>query len=667
MAKRKIYIAAILTVMIVFSTFAGFNVFVDTAEAYGNLHADSPKGEGTENRNWVTESETPPTSSERYAVTVYEDVTIPMRDGVKLKGRLFIPDLPGEAGPCVVYPNGYGHGSPSSGDNRIPRDLAERGYASLHVSMRGSGTSEGEGNLYNKYGQDGYDIVEWMADQPWCNGNVGTIGSSLRGINQWLIAKELPPSLKAISPIIACGDCYKYLWYPGGMLPGPGRVARGEPEYSSAIQHRNFDDWWRERSTLTEDLENIANHGIAALISGGWNDYITPGNVHAFKEFSALDGISKMIIGPGAHSDVNNLLPYDFESYQVLWFDRYLKGIDNGIDQEDNVLIYVQGPNEWRFEKGWPIPDARTVKMYLSEQKSGSIESKNDGSFSSIASREQTEGVHYDYSPDTGPFLHTMLDSSAGRLKADQSPYEEQTVTWTTKPLLDTTEITGTMTLNIWAETNAEDIDFVVQVSDVAPDGKSTAVTAGYLNAPRSKSRSNPAPLTPGEIEQYQIEILPTSYVFKKDHRIRLSIAGGTKAHPGQNAPQGPGLNPNESSVTIYQDDQHPSRLEIPIVGTAVSPNGPGSATNMMTLVEYLEDNGEFEGAGTAHVLKVHLVSVNQFEKRGAAKKVVKHLENFKHLLDNKKEQKAISDKAYNLLQADTDYLIKKWQLRVDE
>lgn len=659
---RKKYFSALLMLLLFFSTTLGHSMFDNTAEAFEEVQVDGPKGVGTENRNWVTEPETPPTSSERYPVTVYEDVTIPMRDGVKLKGRLFVPDLPDGPGPCVLYPNGYGHGSPDSGENRIPRDLAERGYASLHVSMRGSGTSEGEGNLYNKYGEDGYDLVEWMADQPWCNGKVGTIGSSLRGINQWLIAKELPPSLKAISPIIACGDCYHYLWYPGGMLPGPGRVARGEPEYPSAIQHRNFDDWWRERSTLTEDLEAIASHDIAALISGGWNDYISPGNVHAFKEYSAAGGISKMIMGPGAHGSVTGLLPYDFETYQVLWFDRYLKGIDNGIDEEDNVLIYVQGPNQWRFEKAWPIPDTRTVKMYLSEQKSGSIESKNDGSFRSIPSWERSESANYEYSPESGPFLHTMLDSSSGRLKIDQTPYEEQTVTWTTSPLLDATEVTGTMTLDIWAETNAEDIDFVVQISDVAPDGTSTAVTAGYLNAPRSKSRSHPLPLVPGKIEHYQIEILPTSYVFKEGHRIRLSIAGGTKEHPEQRAPQGPGLNPNEASVKIYQDENHPSSLEIPVIGTAVPPLDPGSATDMITVVEHFKEEGEIANDAAFRSLQTHLTAVGHYENRGLTEKAVHHMKSFKLLLEHQNKNGWISEKAYNILKSDADYLIKKWQ-----
>lgn len=151
--------------MIVFSIIIGCDFLYGSAEALEKVQVDSSKGKGTENRNWVTEAKTPPTSDERYPVTVYEDVTIPMRDGVKLKGRLFLPDLPEGSIPSILLPNGYGHGEPGSGGNYLPNYLAERGYAVLHLSMRGSGTSEGEANLYHKYGQDGYDVVEWMADQ----------------------------------------------------------------------------------------------------------------------------------------------------------------------------------------------------------------------------------------------------------------------------------------------------------------------------------------------------------------------------------------------------------------------------------------------------------------------------------------------------------------------
>src|SRR5699024_12355806 len=108
-----------------------------------------------------------------------------------------------------------------------------------------------------------------------------------------------------------------YSVYAGGMLLGSGRVDRGEREYTTAIEHRDFDDWWRVRAPLTAELQNIAVNDTPALISGGWNDYISSGNVQAYKELSDADGESKLIMGAGAHGAVDDLHPFDFESYQV--------------------------------------------------------------------------------------------------------------------------------------------------------------------------------------------------------------------------------------------------------------------------------------------------------------------------------------------------------------
>ena len=570
MKKRK-YLSIALALLLGLSVSMAYVSTPISAQAEQKQQTNDSMGDGTQNRNWVKKSKKPPISTKTYSVNVQENVEITMRDGVVLRGRLFLPqgvDLPQ---PSLILENGYGHVNQKKADD-LSRYLAEHGYPTLHVGLRGSGTSDGEANLFNKFSEDGYDLVEWMAKQPWSDGNVGLVGQSLRGISQWLTAKELPPSLKAISPEIACTDCYDYLWYPGGMLPGPGRVGRGDPEYTSVLPHRDFDAWWRERTLNTQDLQSISKQGIAALISGGWQDYITPGNIQAFKEFSALGGKSKMIIGPGAHDTIYDLLPYDFKDYQVAWFDRYLRGLDNGIDKEDSVLIYVQGPNQWRFEKAWPIPDARIATMYLSDQHSGSISSINDGTLSTVQPKEQNSSEDYEYSPTTGPFLHTLRSNKNGILKVDQSPYQEKTLTWTTGSLSDPTELTGSVKFSFWAESSAEDTDFVIEISDVAPDGTATQVTAGYLNGPRAKSRTHPTPLTPGKIEQFNIEALPTSYVFQEGHRIRISMAGGTTALPDQVGPQGPGLNPNEATVKIYQDARYPSHLEIPIIGKALLP-----------------------------------------------------------------------------------------------
>ncbi len=527
--------------------------------------ADGLKGAGTEDRDWITGPEDPTVSPRTYDITEQREVSITMSDGVVLKADIFHPDLPqdSEPPPCVLLADGYGR--PSFFES-ILTDLAKRGYAGVHVGLRGVPPSGGENNLYNLYGQDGYDLVEWIAQQPWCNGKVGMVGSSLLGISQWLTAKEAPPSLEAISPHVACGDCYGVLWYPGGMLPGPGRVARGEPEYSSAIEHRNYDDWWRERSTIAKDHKAISRRRIAAMISGGWDDYITPANVKAYEQFKGRR--KKLIIGPWAHTSTDGLLPYDYTSYQVFWLDHWLKGVDNGVNREPKVLIYVKGPNVWRFERKWPIPDTHHLRLYLMSSESGTVNSLNDGTLGRKRPGKHDTAVSYDYSPDTGPFLHTMLDMITGRLVDDQRPEEEFCLTWTTDALGVPTEVTGWVELKFWAATTAEDTDFVVQMTDVAPDGYSTQVTCGYLNASRYFSRSEPEPLVSGKIYKYKVELWPTSYVFQAGHRIRLDLAGASMPAEGQFSPQGPGIHPNPATVTVYQGAHHRSHIKLPIIGT---------------------------------------------------------------------------------------------------
>ncbi len=220
-------------------------------------------GAGTEGRHWLPERAHVDNPSLRYPVTIRDGVTVTARDGVKLDARLFLPTLEGGAKPtpCVLMSDGYGRTSNTGAEtDPVLMNIASRGYAVMHLSLRGSGGSGGETTLYNDFGRDGADAVEWMAKQSWCDGNVGMVGPSLLGIAQWLTAKEAPPHLKAIVPQVACGDCYGLLWYPGGMMPGPGRdgaqaVARGAGlEYPSAIAHRDLDEWWRARTTLDADV-----------------------------------------------------------------------------------------------------------------------------------------------------------------------------------------------------------------------------------------------------------------------------------------------------------------------------------------------------------------------------------------------------------------------------
>jgi predicted acyl esterase len=506
-------------------------------------------------------------------VTIKDGVTVTARDGTRLEGRLFTPVL--AAGtpptPCVLMTDGYGRDSAigASFDGAL-FDIASRGYAVLHLSLRGSGRSGGVATLYNEFGHDGYDAIEWMARQPWCNGRVGMVGPSLLGISQWLAAKELPPSLKAIVPEVACGDCYGALWYPGGMLPGPGREARklspgAEGEYPTAIAHRNRDDWWRTHTTLAPDAAAIAAHGIAAFIAGGLDDYITPANVRLYEQFDAPAGAHKrLFLGPYAHGWHTGYI----QELQIQWLDRWLKDLPNGADTAPRVMLYIKGANRWRYENDWPIADATGLRLYFTTAHSFTIASRNDGAFAAGPPPASPDPVTVPYVPGSGPTLPVLLSATRGRDPADQRADEAKVLTWTTPPLPVATEVTGYPHLTLWAASSATDGDLVASVDDVAPDGRATQVVQGYLNAPHADSLADPAPLTPGAVRRYNFDLLPTAYVFQAGHRIRLALAGGARAAAGLPAPQGPGANPAAFTWTVLQDPDHPSALELPIVGT---------------------------------------------------------------------------------------------------
>ncbi len=526
-------------------------------------------GVGTESRQWLPERARIDNPQLRFPVQVQDDVTIIARDGTALDARLFLPTRAAAAvpTPCVLMSDGYGRSS-NTGASTDPvlMDIASRGYAVLHLSLRGSGKSGGTPTLYNQFGQDGYDTVEWMAKQAWCNGRVGMVGPSLLGIAQWLTAKEAPPSLKVIVPQVACGDCYGLLWYPAGMMPGPGREARklspgAEAEYETSIQHRDLDGWWRERLTLGPDIKAIAGRGVAALISGGLDDYITPGNLRAYEQFDSPR--KRLLLAPHAHGWQIDFL----QELQVQWLDHWLKDADNGVEQAPRVILYVKGVDRWRYETDWPIPDAHVAKLFLQAGHSGTTDSLNDGALT--AQPAAGPAATLPYTPGSGPALPVLLSATVGRPADDQRAVERKVLTWTTAPLPVAAEVTGYPQVSLWASSSTNDGDMVFSLNDVAADGTSTQVIQGYLNVPHQVSLSDPKPLVPGQAQRIEVDLLPTAYVFQQGHRLRLALAGAASVTPGLPFPQGPGPNPAAFTWTVMQDAEHPATLALPIVGTA--------------------------------------------------------------------------------------------------
>lgn len=558
------------------------------------------RGTGTEQRAWVVERRAVAIGEPVHALTQTE-VSIRMRDGITLRGTICRPADSGPH-PGILIACGYGaDADPFFAETT--NKLAQRGYVVLFAKLRGVPPSEGTAGLYEGFGRDSYDLVEWLAQQPECNGRVGMVGASLLGLAQYLAAREAPPSLKVILPDDAGSDNYWYLWYPGGMSVGPGRAARqsvsgAEKEYPTAMAHRNYDDFWRERTVQAPDLEAIVRRGVAVFLTSGWDSYL----LGSAKSYEWLKGGApgnrlKMFIGPWAHGAFMSpqppltgpdVLPCSGFEYSLLWLDRWLKEIENGVDEEPPVLIYVQGPNQWRFETDWPLPDEQRVRLYLRDRPSGTDAGVNDGALSHLPPAHDA-AVAYDYSP-IGLYNPAAV-TAISRPKLDKTPYEAQGLAWTSAPLLVPTEMTGYPRITFWASLTATDTDFVVEISDVgrhyeSGELRSLQVTRGYLNAMRHFSRDDPWPLVPRHPYRFELELYPTSYVFRAGHRIRVTLQGAAidpfaeepvtpvpAAYAGVDpallgTPQGPGLNLQDAQVVIFQDEGHASFIDLPIIGT---------------------------------------------------------------------------------------------------
>ena len=552
--------------------------------------ASAQMGEGTQGRQWVAGPQQSNASPAQYQVIELTNQYMDVRDGTRLAYNLYLPMAPWPF-PCLLIMEGYGKdGIIASKANA--QDFASRGYAVVQADNRGEGASQGYWDPFSEQQQeDGYDLVEWEAQQPWCNGRVGTFGTSYMAIVQFLMAKHLPPHLVAMIPVQGWGDAYQQYYHGGWRAVADGTLwALGieqplqltppsdgdtqtwqdhlvdQPTATRLINewhdHPNSDGFWAERSTLAADHAAMARAGIAILFQTGWNDLFPYTETKAYREFAAAGGRRKLVIGPWNHGGESNpdVEPYTFQTYRVLWFDRWLKGVNNGVDKEPKALLYIPGANQWRFEKEWPIPDTKYAKFYLRADRSGSAPSVNDGSLSAHAPAAETPDV-YVYDPTEVAGGPSQLFAGGEQSPADQRIDETRSLTWTTPPLSSPTEVTGPITFTFWAASTAADTNFCARLVDVAPDGSATQITRGWLNTPHYPDPAHPQPLAPGETYQFSMEIWPTSHVFEAGHRIRLDLSGADVPLME--------VNPNPAIDTIYHDAAHPSYVVLPIIGTS--------------------------------------------------------------------------------------------------
>lgn len=552
------------------------------------------------------------TKQENFEVQISRDVRVPMRDGVMLSADIYRPIQEGTY-PAIVIRTPYGKTNKEIHDNS--RFFASHGYAVVYMDVRGRGDSDGVFIPYRNEGLDGYDSIEWVAGQPWCDGNVGTMGGSYLGRIQWLTALTHPPHLRTMIAAVTPSD--PFVEWPTG-IPDPHhlcwlymtsgkvvqnvdvvdweniywhlpyvemaeRTGREIPKWREEISHPYLDEWWRQLC-YQDKFDQI---DLPVLHISGWYDdeqVGTPLNFIGMTQHGATDKArknQKLLMGPWPHqinrsTKLGNLdfgpdSLIDLNGYQLKWFDYWLKGEQNGIMDESPVDIFVMGINKWRKESHWPLADTQWTKYYL--HSDGHANSRfGDGRLSTETPKPNEADDHYRYDPNHPvPFITDMTSSQIGG-PDDYSAIErrDDVVVYTTEPLAEDTEVTGPVKMELFASSTAKDTDFTAKLLDVWPSGYAQRLCDGMVRTRFRNGMDSPELIEPGKTYQYEIDCWNTSHVFLKGHRIRLEISSSAFPKYDRNlntdAPLGQTSEMLIADQTILHDEDHPSAIILPVI-----------------------------------------------------------------------------------------------------
>ena len=527
-----------------------------------------------------------------YPVRVIPQLAIPMADGVRLGVRLYMPDAPNDGPfPAIVESHPY-----RKDDNKIARDwrthsyLARKGYVGVRLDIRGSGASEGIAE--NEYtGQEQHDclqVLAWLADQPWCSGQLGMYGSSYGGISALQTAMHAPPQLKAIVAMHALVDRYgRDVHYHGGCLPVNESVAwAGRMVALNALPplpNIVGEEWfarWRERLEHTPQwpFEWLRHQARDAYWQNGsvcddWTAIQCPvfaigGWADSYQDFvlqllQHLRVPCKGLIGPWLHDMPHVARPgpqIDHLQEMLRWWDYWLRGIRNGVMDEPQLTVWVQGsrspdpyrettPGHWRSETGWPVARTDYQTWHIGPAGTFAPHPPSDAGPDCWSSESPSPGL-------AAPFWCTGLRPSG--LPRDQRGDDACALSYTSAPLAEPLEILGFPRLELYVAASEPIAQLAVKLCDVGPDGASLLVTRGVLNLTHRDSHARPSPLAPGRIYPVRLELSSICHVFAPGRRLRLSIAGAD--WPLVWPP------PRPASLTVYHDTAHPSRLVLPVI-----------------------------------------------------------------------------------------------------
>jgi len=542
-------------------------------------------------------------SKREFGIIVERSRTVRMNDKITIDVDIFRPDAEGRF-PALLTMAAFNkgvqserlwpaatrsrriRGTPDAAIEAGPTDFfVRRGYVHIIGSVRGTGKSGGTYNyLSPREVHDVYEVIEWAAKQPWCNGKVGMIGLGYFAAHHTTVAVLKPPHLKAIFPVGGFMDNYREFWWPGGVLQkgfarwlismvnldvhtqeSALKLELGEQGFREAIKHALEDKDLSAAPEIVEALKNpdlLTNAAYLDIVlhpTDGpyWRDrdvdygklevpIYMGGAAHRpgpFNHWHELKCPKKMIFLPPSYTD----RPYYQLSWEQLrWFDYWLKDIDTGIMSETAVKMFVRGSNEWIMAEDFPMPGTRFIPFSLHENHT----------LCDMEPWPETVSASYDDVP-----------GNRGHLK------------YFSPPMVENMEVAGPIVLNLYASCRGTDMNFFVSLWEVDPEGKETRLTQGWLKGShreldKKKSKpwfpyhthTNPQPLVPGRIYDFSIALNPTAVLFRAGYRFMLKISSSDD-EPENLFQVGHEhlLSQTPNTITIYQSAEYPSHLLLPV------------------------------------------------------------------------------------------------------
>ena len=554
-----------------------------------------------------------------YKVVIQNDVKVRMRDGVSLVADIYRP-INEATFPVLVERTPYGRKDEAA----MAYELATHGYVVVLQDTRGRYDSEGEFYPFRDEANDGFDTIEWAAQQAGVNGKAGMFGGSYVGATQLLSAMARPPHLVAIFPYVTGSEYYEGWTYQSGVLMqwftsswssilATDTVRRRAsetlrpkdwiwmlpienypivqllsadtpaPYFRDWLKHNRDDSYWQQWRVS----DHYGDLNVRGLHAAGWHDIFLKGSIknytglHNQNTSAAIRNGQRLVIGPWAHAPTSpegkigdvvfgKSAVLDLAFTAIKWFDYTLKGIQNEYASGPPIRLFIMGDNVWRDENEFPLARTKYTNYYLHATQANGQQS--DGTLDVTPGQtERPDEFVYDPNkpvPTIGGRMCCGTWLPAGPF--DQRPNESRAdvLIYSTPPLTKDLEVTGFVSVELYAATSAADTDFTALLADVDPTGYSRFLTDGIVRARYRNSKVEA--ITPGTVYKYKIDLWATGNVFKKGHRVRLYISSSNFPRFSRNLNGGAteeiASQPVVARQTIYHDDQNRSALILPVV-----------------------------------------------------------------------------------------------------